>query len=79
MDVNAERARIIKELEQINDISLLRALKYMIHYALKNEGHITIEQYNRELDEAEGRVKKGEFYTQDKVEEMSKEWKRKPR
>lgn len=74
MDINAERSLIIKELQQVNDISLLRAVKHMIHYALKNEGHISIEQYNQELDEAESRVAKGEFYTQDEVEKMAKGW-----
>lgn len=74
MDINAERSLIIKELEQIKDISLLRALKHMIHYALKNEGHISIEQYNQELDEAEARVNQGQFYTQDEVEKMAKKW-----
>lgn len=73
MDINAERSLIIKELEQIKDISLLRALKHMIHYAMKNEGRISVEQYNKELDEAEARVKQGEFFTQDQVEKMAKE------
>jgi hypothetical protein len=74
MDINSERSLIIKELQQINDLSLLRALKHMIHYALKNEGHISVDQYNRELDEAEARVKQGEFFTQDEVEKMAKKW-----
>ena len=74
MDIDTERSLIIKELQQINDISLLRALKHMIHYALKNEGHISGEQYNQELDEAEVRVARGEFYTQDEVEKMAKGW-----
>ena len=74
MDINAERSLIIKELQQIKDISLLRALKHMIHYALKSEGHISIDQYNQELDEAEARVAQGEFYTQDEVEKMAKGW-----
>lgn len=74
MDINAERSLIIKELQQVNDISLLRAVKHLIHYGLKNEGHISVEQYNRELDEAEARVKQGEYYTQDDVEKMAKGW-----
>lgn len=74
MDINAERSLIIKELQQIDDISLLRALKHMIHYALKKEGHISVEQYNQELDEAEARVAQGEFYTQEEVEKMAKGW-----
>ena len=74
MDINSERSLIIKELQQINDISLLRALRHLIRYGLKNEGHISVDEYNRELDEAEARVSKGDFYTQDEIERMAKEW-----
>ena len=74
MDINAERSLIIKELQNIKDASLLKALKHMIYYALKNEGRISIEQYNREIEEAEKRVDKGDFFTQDEVEKMAKEW-----
>jgi len=34
----------------------------------------TIEQYNKEIDEAISEVEKGEFYTQEEVEKMSKKW-----
>ena len=34
----------------------------------------TIEQYNKELEEAEARIDAGEFYTQEEVEEMAKKW-----
>ncbi len=74
MAINTERTLLIMELYQINDIALLRALKHMVHYGLKNEGHISIEQYNRELDEAEARIDKGEFFTQTEVENMAKKW-----
>jgi hypothetical protein len=74
MDINAEKSLIIKELQQIEDISLLRALKHMIHYGFKNEGRISIEQYNRELDEAESRVAEGESFTHEEVKKMAKEW-----
>jgi hypothetical protein len=74
MDINAERLLIIEELQQINDISLLKAVKHMIHYGLKNEGRISVEQYNRELEEAEARVHAGEFYSQDEVDNMVKKW-----
>jgi hypothetical protein len=74
MDINAERSLIAEELQQINDISLLKAIKLMIHYGLKNEGRISIDQYNQELDEAEARVAQGHFYTQEEVEKMAKEW-----
>lgn len=67
MNINLERTLIIKELEQINDISLLKAVKHLIHYGLKNDGHISIEQYNRELEEAEAEMDRGEFITHDEL------------
>src|SRR5688500_4508389 len=37
-------------------------------------GRISIEQYNKEIDEAMEEYERGEFYTQEEVEEMSKKW-----
>jgi hypothetical protein len=74
MDVNTERAILIKELQQVEDISLLKAIKAILHYGLKNEGRISLEQYNRELDEAEARISRGDFFTHEEVEKMAKEW-----
>ena len=74
MDINAERSLIIKELQQVNDISLLKALKHMIRYGLKNEGRISIEQYNKELEEAEAEVERGEYLTQEALKEQMKTW-----
>ena len=74
MNINTERALLIKEIQQVEDISLLKAIKAVLHYGLKNEGRISIEQYNRELDEADARIERGEFFTQEEVEKMAKEW-----
>ncbi|NOT76898.1 MAG: hypothetical protein HOP08_18395 [Cyclobacteriaceae bacterium] len=73
-DIDTERSLLIKELQQVDDISLLKMLKTVLHYGLKNEGRISVEQYNRELDEAEARVDGGEFFTHEEVKKMSKEW-----
>ncbi|MEP6612662.1 MAG: hypothetical protein ABJA76_12280 [Mucilaginibacter sp.] len=35
---------------------------------------ISIEQYNQEIGEAVARVKAGDFYSQEEVDEMSKDW-----
>lgn len=74
MDVNAEKLWIIRELEKVDDINLLKALKHMIYYAQHHEGRVSIEQYNKEIEEAEERIKGGEFFTHDDVTKMSKEW-----
>jgi predicted transcriptional regulator len=70
MDIKA----LIKEIEQVEDVSLLKALKYMLHYGLKSEGRISIEQYNRELEEAEAEIDRGEFITHEEFKKQMKAW-----
>ena len=75
MNIQEDIAALVKQLEQIEDQELILAIKHLIAYGLNRaEGHISIEQYNRELDEAEAAIDRGEFYTQDKVEKMAKKW-----
>ncbi len=74
MDLKLERASLIKDLEQVDDVSLLQAIKVMVQYGLKKEGRITIEQYNREVREAEARIDAGNYYSQEEVETMAKKW-----
>lgn len=53
--------------------SLLTVAKNYVH--LKQEpGDIDIKQYNTEIDEAVVRVEGGEFYTNEEVKNMSKDW-----
>lgn len=74
MDINIERELIIKELRLVEDISLLRALKYVLHYGLKKEGRISIEQYNSEMEEAENEVINGQFTTHEELKRQIKAW-----
>lgn len=74
MDLNLERDLLIKELQRVDDVSLLQAIKVMLKYGLKREGRITIGQYNRELSEAEARIDAGNYYTQDDVKMMGCKW-----
>ena len=44
---------------------------------LKDENdteRVSIEEYNKEIDEAVARVEAGEFYTHEEVVKMSKDW-----
>ena len=74
MDISNERSLLIKELEQVEDISLLQAIKAVLHYGLKNEGRISIEQYNLELEEAEARIDRGEFISHEELKKQMKAW-----
>ena len=74
MDIKTERSLLIKELQQVEDLSLLRALKAVLHYGLKNEGRISIDQYNQELAEAEAEIDRGKFITHEEFKKQMKEW-----
>jgi predicted transcriptional regulator len=76
MDVKTERALLIRELQQVEDISLLQAIKAVLHYGLQSEGRISIEQYNRELGEAEIRIDKGDFVTHEDAISRIKGWRK---
>ena len=74
MNIDSERSLIIKELQQVEDLSLLRAIKAVLHYGLKQEGRISVEQYNRELEEAEEEIDKGEFIAHEDLKKQMKAW-----
>ncbi len=74
MDINTERSLLIKELQQVEDLSLLQAIKAVLHYGLQNEGRISIEQYNQELDQANARIDSGKFITQEDLEKEAAQW-----
>jgi hypothetical protein len=61
MDINAERDLLIRELQKVEDISLLQSIKAVLHYGLQSEAKITVEQYNQELNDAETRIDEGSF------------------
>lgn len=50
--------------------SVLRVIKEMVHPELG----VSIEQYNREIDEATARVEAGQFTSHEDVVKMSKDW-----
>jgi hypothetical protein len=74
MDINSEKAILIKEIEQLQDISLVRVLKSMLHYGLKNEGRISVELYNRELEEADAEIENGDFLTHEDAVKEVRSW-----
>ena len=75
MDLQTEKTALIKRLEQINDISLIEAIKHLVDYGLRHSGdHISVEQYNRELDEAEAEIEGGEYINHEDLKNQMKEW-----
>ena len=75
MDLQADLKWIQKELQDVKDPTLLEAIKNILKYRKKvSSERISVEQYNKELDESIAQIERGEFYTQEEVEKMAKEW-----
>jgi len=62
------------QLDEAEKKSVLQMLKTFVKGREKSVDRITIEQYNKEIDEAIARVEAGDFFTHDDVEKMSKGW-----
>jgi hypothetical protein len=69
-----ELLQYILQLDEAEKKSVLQMLKTFLKGREKNLPRITIEQYNKEIDEAIARVEAGEYYTHEEVERMSKDW-----
>jgi hypothetical protein len=60
----------IEQLNESQQQSLLAFLKAII----PSQGRVSVAQYNEELNEAESRIEKGYFTTQEALEEEIKSW-----
>ncbi len=62
------------QLNEAEKKSVIQMLKTFLKGRKENPGRISIDQYNKEIDEAMEEVKKGEVYTHEEVVKMSKSW-----
>ena len=76
MDLQADIKWINQELKTVKDATLLTAIKNILKYRIKDtqSERISIEQYNKEVNEAIARVENGEFYTQEEAEKIMDKW-----
>ncbi len=76
MGLEADIKWINQELKTVKDATLLNAIKNILKYRVKEtqSERISIEQYNKEIDEANARIDNGEFYTQEEAEKIMDKW-----
>ena len=76
MDLQADIKWINQELKTVKDPTLIEAFKNILKYRTKRIQfeRISLEQYNKELDEANARIDNGEFYTQEEAEKIMNKW-----
>ncbi len=79
MNVQTDIQWIVKELQEVQDSDFINAIKSMLQYRKKavQTENINIEQYNREIEEAEKDIEAGDFYTLQEVRKISEQWGRK--
>ncbi|MBD3628909.1 hypothetical protein [Cyclobacterium sp.] len=69
--IAARKYAIIEKVMHLNEEELTELESSLIKFS---ESPVSVEQYNREMDEAEAEMDRGEFYSQDEVEKMAKKW-----
>jgi len=75
MNIQTRKAQLLKRLEGIEDINLIKAIDSILDYAAaESESRIGIEQYNRELEAANSRIEAGKYLSHGEVEKESKSW-----
>ena len=72
MDLRITQLELIEMLLNTKKETVLNKVRILLEK--EQPKRISLEQYNKEIDEAEARVENGEFYTQKEVEQMMKKW-----
>lgn len=75
MDLQADIKWIHKELDKVNDPTLIEAIKNILQFRKNNTAErISLEQYNEELDFSIAQIEEGKTYTQEEMVERIKKW-----
>lgn len=82
-NIQIEKSKLLKRFEQVNDIGLINAINGLLDFAFgkdkkTSETNYTLEEYNKEIQDAEDEISKGLFYSQNDVRTKSDEWKKRP-
>ena len=79
MDLRADIKWIQEELNDVKDPSLIEVFKQLLQYRKKvlQPERISIEQYNKELDESIADIEAGNYHTHEEVKSMISQWGRK--
>jgi hypothetical protein len=72
--IDREMYAYFMQLSDAEKKSVVELLKTFMKGRKNQPGHMTVEQYNKELDEAMERVERGEFTTFEDLEKEMKSW-----
>lgn len=81
MDIQADLKWIHQELDTVNDPLLIQVFKNLLTYRrninTSSATSISIEQYNKEIDQAEKDIESGNSYTTSEAKKIANQWGRK--
>lgn len=72
--LDKEMFNYFTQLNEAEKKSVVQMLKTFLKGRQQNPGRISIEQYNKEIDEAMEEVRSGNVYSHDEVVKMAKNW-----
>lgn len=72
--LDKEMFNYFTRLNEAEKKSVIQMLKTFLKGREEDPGRISIEQYNKEIDEAMEEVRRGETYSHDEVVKMAKGW-----
>lgn len=75
--LNHEMLQYFIQLNDAEKKSVLQLLKTFLNNTKGHVGHISIEQYNKELAEAEAEFQNGEFITHEEMLNQMDKWQKK--
>jgi predicted transcriptional regulator len=59
---------------KVADDKKIKAMYALLEDDIEQGGRTSIEQYNKEIDEAMEEIERGEFHTHEEVVKMAKSW-----
>lgn len=76
MDLQTRKLQFIKEILSIGNEKVIEKLEALLKKEQQKEGdqRISIEQYNKEIDEAEAEMDKGEIISHEDLKRQMKKW-----
>ncbi|MEO6228559.1 MAG: hypothetical protein ABJB11_17405 [Ferruginibacter sp.] len=59
---------------EVADDKKIKAIYTLLEDEIEQQGHVSLEQYNKELDEAEKEFITGEYISNTSLKKMIKQW-----
>ncbi|WP_031426999.1 hypothetical protein [Flavimarina sp. Hel_I_48] len=73
MNLQARKYKFIQELFKVEELDVMDKLEEILENGLSVRRD-TIEEYNKDLNDAISEIERGEFYTHDEAKKIASKW-----